>query len=153
MSEKNKDKKEYVDLRFARFDDQKKVMEKIIEEGHCPFCGDNLFKYHKKEILKDGKYWILTYIQWPREHTRVHLLAIYKPHAESLSDLDSESGLELFEYMKWAEKKFGVKGGAFALRFGDTSYSGGSVRHLHVQFMVPDIDSKDYEPVRFKVGR
>ncbi len=144
--------KEFVDLRFARFDDQRAVMEQIIKDGGCPFCPENLSKYHKQEILKVGKYWILTYNQWPRENTKHHLLAIYKPHAEKLSDISAEAGKEFFELMVWAEVKFKVKGGAFAVRFGDSTYSAATVKHIHAQFMVPDIGKKGYEPVRFKIG-
>jgi dihydrofolate reductase len=149
---KSKSNKIFVDLKHARFDDQRQVMEQIIKDGLCPFCMENLFKYHKKKVLKNGKYWLLTYIQWPRDNTRVHLLAIYKPHAEKLSEIKPIAGKELLEFLAWAEKKFKVKGGAFAIRFGDSDYSAASVKHIHAQFIVPDVEKEGFEPVRFKVG-
>lgn len=145
--------KKFVDLDNARKEDQKKVMQDIIKADHCPFCLENLKKYHKQEILKDGKYWLLTYNQWPYDHTQLHLLAIYKEHATHLSQLDPDSGQELIEILAWAEKHFEIPGGGFAMRFGDTDHSAGTVAHLHFQFIVPDIDAPDFEPVRVKIGK
>jgi diadenosine tetraphosphate (Ap4A) HIT family hydrolase len=142
----------FVDMGHARFDDQKAVMEQILRDGKCPFCMENLFQYHKMPVLKDGKFWVLTYIQWPRENTRVHLLLIYKQHAVKLSEIDREAAQEFFEFVTWAEQEFGVRGGLFFMRFGETEYSGGSVYHLHAQYVVPDKENPQHDPVRFKTG-
>lgn len=142
----------YVDLNNARLDEQKKVMKDIINADECPFCMENIRKYHKQEILKDGKYWILTYNQWPYDHTRIHLLLITKEHATTLAELDPQAGVEMIEMLTWAEKEFKALGGAIGFRFGDTDYSAGTVNHLHAQFIVPDIDEEGFEPVRLKIG-
>jgi len=147
-----KRKKVYVDLAHARTPDQLAVMSRITAEGVCPFCPENLAKYHHKEIIREGKFWVLTLTQWPKSNTRIHLLAIYKFHAETLSEMNPQAGVELFELLTWAEAFFKVIGGMFFLRFGESSYSGASVKHLHVQFVVPDMGKPDFEPVRFKVG-
>jgi len=143
----------FIDLDNARKDDQKKVMQDILAAGHCPFCLENLKKYHKQEILKDGKYWILTLNQWPYDNTKLHLLLISKTHSEKLSELDPEAGKEMIEFFAWAEQKYQVPGGGIGLRFGDTNYSAGTVKHLHAQFIVPDIEKSDFQPVRFKIGK
>lgn len=144
---------QFVDLENARVDEQRQVMQEIIDQNHCPFCMDNLRKYHKQQILKEGTYWILTPNQWPYEHTRVHLLAILKQHAEKLSEIPPEAGKELFEMIAWAEKEFNVAGGGVAMRFGDTNYSAGTVNHIHAQFIVPDLDNPNFQPVRVKIGK
>jgi len=146
-------KNPHVDLDNARLDEQLQVMQEIIGADHCPFCLENLQKYHKQPILKDGQFWILTKNQWPYEHTKVHLLAIYKEHAVDLSELKPEAGTELLEMMQWAQTEYQVPGGAMAMRFGDTDYSAGTVAHMHVQFIMPDLESPGYEPVRIKVGK
>jgi len=148
-------KKQFVDLDNARIDEQKKVMREIIDADHCPFCLSNLKKYHKQPIIKEGQFWLLTKNQWPYENTKIHLLAIYKTHAEKLADLDPAAGQELLELMQWAEKQFNVPGGAFAIRFGDTNYSAGTVAHIHAQFICPDIHhpSYDQKPVKLKIGK
>ncbi len=144
--------KSYVYLPNARFPDQRAQMEKIEEEGVCPFCAENLARFHDVETLKTGKYWLVTYNQYPRENTKLHLLIIYIPHAENLSQIDPEAGPELIEFLAWIEKEFNIEGGAFFLRFGDPAYSSASVIHLHIQFVVPDRTKPNFEPVRFKVG-
>ncbi len=143
----------FVDLDNARLDEQREEMTRIMEAGHCPFCPENLKLYHKSPILKATKFWELSANQWPYEHTRVHLLAILKVHAEKLSDLPAGSGEELLELMAWAEKHFQAPGGGFAMRFGDTDYSAGTVKHIHAQFFVPSIEDPDFQPVRFKIGK
>lgn len=143
----------FVDLGNARHDEQRQVMRQIIDADHCPFCAENLTKYHQQPIIKETKYWLLTYNQWPHANTKLNLLLIYKPHAEKLCQLDAAAGGELIELVAWAEKHFQIPGGGWAMRFGDTRYSAGTVRHLHAQLLVPDLDKPGFEPVRFKIGR
>ena len=143
----------FVDIDNSREEDQKQVMEDIISAGHCPFCEENLRKYHKQPILKEGRYWIVTDNQWPYKNTKVHLLIIYKKHATDLSQLDPKSGRELLELVAWAEKEYQIPGGGWAMRFGDTNYSAGTVNHIHVQFIQPDISAPDFKPVRIKLGK
>ena len=107
-------KQQFVDLDNAREDEQKKVMEDIIKANHCPFCEENLKKYHKEPILKEGEFWIVTNNQWPYKNTKVHLLIIYKEHVINLANLDSNAGKELFDLIKWAEKEYHVPGGGWA---------------------------------------
>lgn len=149
----NDSKQQLVDIENARLPDQLAEMEQILREGHCPFCPEHLPKHHKDPILKETKYWVLTPNQWPYEHTKVHLLAIYKHHAVDLAGVAPEAGKELIELLQWAAAEYQVPGGAFAMRFGDTNYSAGSVNHIHAQFVQPDIDAPDYQPVRIKVGK
>jgi diadenosine tetraphosphate (Ap4A) HIT family hydrolase len=128
-------------------------MKKIVERGHCPFCAENLKLYHKIPNELEGEFWIVTKNQWPYEHTKFHYLAILKRHAELLSQLTYEEGAELIQLFGKLEKKLDVPGGGFAMRFGDTNYSSGTVKHLHAQFIIPDIDKPDFQPVRFKIGK
>lgn len=143
----------YVDLDNARVEEQRQVMQDIIEAGHCPFCLNNLRKYHQQPILKEGKYWLVTKNQWPYENTKVHFLLIYKEHVEHISQLNPEAGAELVVLCKWISGEFSVPGGGVAIRFGDTNYSAGSVAHIHAQFIQPDISKPGYQPVRVKIGK
>ncbi|MBU0974300.1 hypothetical protein KKD03_01205 [Patescibacteria group bacterium] len=146
-------KKQFVDLDNAREEDQKELMREIVEAGHCPFCLENFKLYNSQPTIKEGKYWFLIENKWPYKYTKIHLLAIYKLHATNLAELDSASGKELLDLMKWAEKEYKVLGGGWVMRFGDTNYSAGTVNHIHVQFIQPDLDSADYKPVRIKLGK
>lgn len=146
-------KKQFVDLDNAREDEQKKVMKDIIDADHCPFCSENLKKYHKQPILKEGKYWLVTNNQWPYKNTKYHLLIIYKDHATRLSELDSNAGNEMLDLVKWIEEEYKISGGGWAMRFGDTNYSAGTVNHIHIQFIQPDLEKEEFEPVRIKLGK
>jgi len=71
----------------------------------------------------------------------------------SLSDLSPAAGQELFELIAEIEQSYAIKGGGLAMRFGDTDYSAGTISHLHVQLIEPDIESPNFVPVRIKIGR
>jgi len=144
---------EFVDIANARVEEQRQVMKKIIADGDCPFCMENLKKYHPEPIIKETDHWLLTENAWPYENTKHHLLAISKTHFENLVGFTPEIGTDLTQLLAWVEKEYQVPGGGIAIRFGDTNYSAGTVLHLHVQFIVPDIDKPDFEPVRFKIGK
>jgi diadenosine tetraphosphate (Ap4A) HIT family hydrolase len=148
-----KQKTQFINLANTREKEQKSVMKDIAEANHCPFCRKNLCKYHQEPILKEGKFWIVTKNQWPYKHSKHHFLLIYKVHAVSLSDLSPAAGQELFELIAEIEQSFEVKGGGLAMRFGDTDYSAGTISHLHVQLIEPDINDPDFVPVRVKIGR
>ncbi|MEO8581800.1 MAG: hypothetical protein ABI425_04495 [Patescibacteria group bacterium] len=144
---------QFVDLDNARVDEQREVMKKIINEGHCPFCSENLHLYHTVANELEGDHWFITKNLWPYKNTKFHYLAILKRHAELVSELTNEEGAELIQLLGKLEKKLKVTGGGFAVRFGDTNYSAGTVKHIHAQFIVPDIDNDNFEPVRFKLGK
>ena len=144
--------KEFVNLNNARVDEQREVMSQIITDGLCPFCSENLAKYHKKPTLREGACWILTSNQWPYEHTKHHLLAIAKIHVEHIDALPPGAMDELGEHFKWGTKEFNIKGGGIVMRFGDSDLAGSTVRHLHAQLIETDLNSPGYEPVRAKIG-
>jgi ATP adenylyltransferase len=146
--------KEFVDLNNARVEEQRAVMEQIIKDGVCPFCPENLARYHKPPILREGAHWVLTTNQWPYKHTKHHLLAIAKTHVEHLAALPAGSMEELGEHFAWAVTKFDIKGGGMIMRFGDSDLAGSTVvQHLHAQLIEPDLNSPGYEPVRAKIGK
>ncbi|OHB15273.1 MAG: hypothetical protein A2431_01650 [Candidatus Zambryskibacteria bacterium RIFOXYC1_FULL_39_10] len=152
MSKENK----YVNLSAVRREDQREVMEEIKRQGHCPFCLENLQKYHKNPILKEGKFWILTENQWPYKKIKHQLLAIYKTHIEHLKEIDPESGKELIEMFAEEAEKRNMKGGGVAMRFGSNpEYGnyGSSVLHIHAHLVEPDLEKlEETEAWRFKFG-
>jgi hypothetical protein len=152
MSGNNK----HINLSNVRKEDQRKVMEEIEKANHCPFCIENLPKYHKNPILKDGKYWLLTNIQWPYEKVKHQILAIHKTHIEHIKDMDPEAGKELIEMFAEETRKRNIPGGGVAMRFGrseDGNY-GSSVLHLHAHLVEPDLKQlASDEAWRFKFGQ
>jgi len=146
----------YIQMSAIRREDQRQVMEEIKEEGHCPFCRENLDQYHKNPILKEGKFWLLTDNQWPYEKIKHQVLAIYKIHIEHIKDMDPEAGSELIEMFSEEAKKRNIPGGGVAIRFGkNDKYGnyGGSVLHLHAHLIEPTLEALNKEDSwKFKFG-
>jgi ATP adenylyltransferase len=142
----------FVEMANAREPEQMAVMKKIIAEGHCPFCQEHFQKYHQSPILHDGEYWFVTPNAWPYKHVKHHFLVIGKPHWEKMADVPPEAGAELIEQIQWIEKEYDFPGGGLGWRFGDLFHSGGTVKHLHLQVIMPDLEDPEYEPVRLKIG-
>jgi diadenosine tetraphosphate (Ap4A) HIT family hydrolase len=144
----------FVDLKNSRGGTQDEVMKLIIKRGEDPFSVENLKKYHKEPILFETDHWLITKSQWPYKNTEKHILLISKRYIEKPTQLSNEEKLDLFECLRLSEEKLGVVGGGFCMRFGDTSLSGATVKHLHAHIIVPDLNSTSYdkERVQFFVG-
>lgn len=145
-------KPDFVNLGNTRFDDQRCVMETIIKDGVCPFCTESLAKYHKKEILRTGEFWLLTYNQWPYKNTKLHLLIIAKHHVTNLSEMKPGAAEELFEILRWAEVNFNISYGGVCMRFGDIRQTGATVDHLHAHLIVPEENLSKDDKVRFSLS-
>ncbi|MBP7057414.1 hypothetical protein KBB08_02900, partial [Candidatus Gracilibacteria bacterium] len=54
----------------------------------------------------------------------------------------------------WVIKKYNLKGGGLTFRFGDSIYTGATVRHLHMHLIVPTVnpETKQALPVSFPIG-
>ncbi len=142
-----------VNKKFAsRKDDYFKVIKTIEFEGECPFCRDN-FKYHKNEILKKRKNWFITKSSWPYKNSFYHFLIIGLKHKEYLLELNQNDFNSVRELANWAIKKFKIKGGALAVRFGDTNLSGSTVCHIHFHLISPKQKNNGIaKTVNFPIG-
>jgi len=146
-------KKTFVNLKNARTGEYRKVIEEITKTGKCPFCKEN-FKYHKKPIFKKRGNWFLTDDSWSYKNAALHLLIIGEKHKEKFSEL-TKKDLEAVSFLtKWAIKKWEIKGGGLAMRFGDTNFTGASVSHMHFHIISPEINKKTNrsKTVNFPVG-
>lgn len=144
--------KKVVDLKYAKSKDYKKTLETIEDTAKCPFCKEN-FKYHKKKILKTYKNWFITKSSWPYKNSKFHFLIISEKHKEEFGDLKNSDFKIVSDLVNWAIKKYKIKGGALTLRFGDTQYTGATVCHLHLHFIVPELDkNKNAKVVNFPIG-
>lgn len=147
----------FINISAVRREDQRVVMEEIKEQGHCPFCIENLEKYHKNPIIKEGKFWFLTENQWPYQKVKHQLLAIYKTHIEHITQMDSDAGRELIEMFAEESKKRKIPGGGIAIRFGSNPEQGNygsSVLHIHAHLIEPNLEILDEsEAWKFKFGQ
>lgn len=152
-SEQGGDRESYVDVGGARSEDQRLVMEKIRDEGVCPFCPEHFNTYDQTEILWRGQYWMTKPNQWPYAHTSVHLVVLTINHAERLADVTPEMWQELGVALQWVEEEYRITSGAYVMRFGEIGYNGGTVAHLHLHIIVGDQGAADFETVRVKVAQ
>lgn len=127
----------FINITHVHSKEQRAVMKQIQGRKECPFCIQNLHKYHTKPIIRKIPHWILTPARWPYKDTKLHLLVISRKHMERLSDLSLVAGRELFKLLKWVERKYNISGGAFAVRFGDSRFTGATVHHLHAHVIQP----------------
>lgn len=145
-------KRKVVDKRYAKSEDYRKVLEDIEEKAKCPFCKEN-FKYHKKKILRREKRWFITESSWPYKNTKFHFLIISEKHKERFADLKQTDFAAVSKLASWAIRKYKIRGGCVALRFGDTKYTGASVCHLHFHLIAPDFNkNKKAKTVNFPIG-
>ncbi|MFY9462940.1 MAG: HIT domain-containing protein [Candidatus Sungiibacteriota bacterium] len=148
-------KKPFVNLQNAssRPDGKyKNIIQKIRQDGVCPFCPQYLAQYHQKPIIKTGRFWILTDNMYPYPGAKDHLLLIHKKHIETVADISAQAWSELLKLAQAEIKKHRIRGGTFYLRFGDTAYTGASVTHLHANLISPDIRRKNRTPIFTRVG-
>ncbi|MEK7195226.1 MAG: HIT domain-containing protein [Patescibacteria group bacterium] len=128
------------------------VIGQIKKDEICPFCPENLSKYHKKPILEENDYWLLTENMYPYSGAKCHLLAIHKVHIEDVSQVSKEAWGGLLEIIQRETEKINIKGGTFYMRFGNTAHTGASVVHLHANLVSPDTEDKNRKPIMFRIG-
>lgn len=130
-----KNDKEHVNIDHARVPHQIEVMQRIIAEGKCPFCRENLMEYHTNPILHENEHWILTENFAPYEGARKHYLLIAKKHCVGFWELSNEAKLDFFSILEVVRTQDEMKGGSIVMRFGDTEYTSATVTHLHAQLI------------------
>ncbi len=124
-------------------------MKKIEAEGFCPFCPEHMKKYHTPPILKTGEHWYVTPNMYPYDNTTHHFLFVTNKHITNTKDIAPESWAELQEHIAWITKEYAIESGTFLMRSGDMEKTGGTVLHLHAQFIVGNVKDK---PVIVRVG-
>lgn len=112
--------------------DRMKECERL---GICPFCWENLAKWHDAPILEKGDFWVITANDHPYAGAKYHYLAIYKEHVDSINWTDPAAYRELFLFFDFFCKKDGMKGASILMRFGDMSYTGATLSHLHAHLI------------------
>jgi hypothetical protein len=112
-------------------------MVRKILAGECMFCELDP-ELNKVEL--ENEYWRAWRNPYKQKHTAHHWIIAHRLHLTHLRDLESplSSGALLFDILvKIASPEY-IFGGGVLMRFGDPRYNSGSIRHLHVNFFVPD---------------
>jgi diadenosine tetraphosphate (Ap4A) HIT family hydrolase len=141
--------RKFIDARYAKSGFYKKVLADIKGAKICPLC---TLKWHTNPILKTSGGWFITETFQPYENAALHFLIIGKKHKENLNQLSPCDWKEISDLQKWAIKKYKLRGGGIAMRFGDTAYTGATVAHLHMHLIVPKLKRGRAVPVMFPFG-
>lgn len=110
-----------------------------ITQNKCLFCQLDL-KLNKiiKEVPEGWRLWQTPH---PIKHTAHHLVITPTKHITDVAAMTQEDwrGLtSLIEYATGPDSKLNLPGGAVVMRFGPPKFNAGSIRHLHVNILVPD---------------
>ena len=142
----------FVNVSNSRPGTYEEVIRQIEKDKVCPFCPDQLKKYHKNPILAETPRWIVTTNMYPYKGAKTHALFIHKEHIVGLQELSADAWKEFHELIAQFISERKIPGGTALMRFGDTKYTGASVNHLHAHLISSDPDQKDYAPVLARVG-
>lgn len=124
------------------------VIADIARLDVCPFCFDHLTEFHKRPLERRA-YWTVTDNMYPYTPAKHHKLVIHTQHIEHLSEISPDAWVELGEIMKELAQANAMAGGILLLRFGDTTFTGGTVSHLHANLVQSNPNDPSYDP---KVG-
>lgn len=112
--------------------------------GICPFCDPLDAELNKvirqtNDCFEDGD-WRIWRNPFPQKHTSTHLIIAPVRHvvrANQMTFNDWQNMTSLIDYAISAIG-MGLPGGGVLMRFGDPALNAGSIRHLHVNIIVPD---------------
>lgn len=141
----------FVDPRFARSDEYEADLKEIAELGVCPLCPEN-FNWHKEPILNRQGDWLITRSSHPYQGTLHHFLIIGDQHKENFADLTEDDFRNIQLLVNWTVEEFNLPGGALCMRFGDTSHTGATVKHIHAHLIVPKVEKDTTTVVNFPIG-
>jgi dihydrofolate reductase len=141
-----------VDPRYARTARYAQDLDEIIAAGVCPFC-PRTFLWHSEPMLRKMGRWLITRHAHPYENARHHFLLVCIDHKEGYDELTAADQLAIGRLVNWAVANFGMEGACVAMRFGATSYTGSTVRHLHAHLIQPELGAGNQAlPVLFPIG-
>ncbi len=89
---------------------------------------------------------------YPYKGATHHYLLIHKAHIILPNEMTKKAEHEFFELINWTIQTFKIPGGTFFMRFGNTTYTGASVSHLHAQLVSSNPDQDGYEPVVTRIA-
>ena len=144
-------KKTLVNRANARTGWYRSMLGDIQKERVCPLCPKTM-RWHNKPILKHHRGWLITENFNPYKNTERHLIVIGSAHKERLEELSARDWGAITHLLNWAIKKFKIEGGAIAMRFGDTRWTGATVAHLHAHLIVPKMTRGKTQSVTFPIG-
>ncbi|KKU91019.1 MAG: hypothetical protein UY21_C0013G0002 [Microgenomates group bacterium GW2011_GWA1_48_10] len=148
------DENPLVDPRYAKSPNYAAALEASSRKNVCPLC---TLEWHTNPILKEQDDWLITRTTQPYKDIQGHdaehhFLLIPRRHIEQLTELVVVDWVALTSLIKWSLTEFSIPGGGIAMRFGPTSYTGATVKHLHIHLIVPNTENGQAVPINFPFG-
>ena len=146
------------DISNTREVKQREIMEELAQTGECFLCQNVIERIAKKYPgvatlpIHEGNRWFVKHNDFPYEGAKLHVLIVPKKHTEKLEDLSVEDFTELMEMVAWVNKQFEVKGASLFIRYGNMSYTGGTLAHMHFHIMHGVAKHEECEPIKVKLG-
>lgn len=144
---------DFVDRRHAKSDQYARDLAEIQAQGVCPLCPD-VFpgKWHTNPILNTIGSWLITRNMHPYPNAQEHFLIVGERHIENITELLPDDLAAIHQLACWATLEFHLPGGLLALRFGNTEFTGATVKHLHAHLVVPAEIDGQVQVVNIPVG-
>jgi len=143
----------FVNSTYAKNGVYAETIKSIQGRKVCPFCPE-VFpgQWHTNPILRRSGNWLITRNMFPYTNTQEHLLIVGNRHIEELAQLGKGDFADILKLAKWATMKLGLPGGLLAMRFGDSAYTGATVKHIHAHLVVPKQIEGSTQVVNFPIG-
>ncbi len=117
-------------------------LEAAARSGNCIFCGKRI---QKIGVLYETRHWLIRHNQFPEkdsggQNPEYHFLIISKTHLPNdCNILSGQHRTEIDELTRWARDTFKIYGGGLIHRTGDPIWSGTTILHFHIHFIVPRV--------------
>ncbi len=146
------------DLSNTREVMQRQIMEELAQTGECFLCEDVIARISEKykgvatAPFYHGNHWFIKDNDFPYEGSKLHLLIVPKRHVSKLEDLSPAEFLELQQMIMWVNTTYDVPGAALFIRYGETSYTGATLSHMHFHVMHGVEKQDGTEAILVKLG-
>lgn len=114
-----------------------KKWEGIIRDGVDPFAREYVEKYIGGKIVFETDHWYIFENDHAYDNIQYQFVIVTQKLFKDIDELPDDTWIDLKNVKKQLCETYGVTGGGLTMRFGNTFLSGGSVVHLHAQFIVP----------------
>ncbi len=133
------DQKVFVNIKNARGrEEYVSMLQKIIEAGIDPFDPHYIGRNHPYPILKKYNHWFVTKSAHPYPGSIHHFMVISTVYAEVLEELPVEAVVELQKVIGEINKEYNIEGGGYWMRYGNTDFTGATVKRLHGHIIAAD---------------
>lgn len=116
------------------------MLQKIIDDGIDPFDPQYIRRNHPHPILKQYTHWFITKSAHPYPGSIHHIMVISNIYAEFFEELNPDAAIELQKIIAEVNIEHKISGGGFWMRYGDSEFTGATVKRLHGHIIAADPD-------------